>query len=71
MFSTFLVNTSVIYNQKFTEIQVTLNGVDNPTGGTVWLGIIKNDGTKIKFGASIDPTSIPDASNKLYKASFY
>ena len=55
------INTSVLFNKAFTEIQLWLNGADNPTGGTVWLGIIKNDGTKIKFGASIDPATIPDA----------
>jgi hypothetical protein len=52
---------SLFVGKKATEIKLWLNGADNPTGGLVWLGIIKNDGTKIKFGTSIDPTTIPDA----------
>lgn len=53
--------TSNLFNRKITEIQVWLNGLGNPVGGSVWIGIIKANGTNIKFGTAIDPATIPDA----------
>lgn len=46
---------------KPTEIQLWLNGLGNPSGGSVYLGIIKANGTYITFGTAIDPATIPDA----------
>ena len=52
---------SNIYNRKLTEIGVYLkqDSGSSPDGGTLYIGIMKANGTYIAFGAGISPASLP------------